>query len=325
MTLMTAVGAEVKSHLPCPPKSIVAFSEKMAKAGFVSRNLQVELPNSEAYDKLSNGELRRMNFIYRWGYQLKSFFKDDMLGSKFPEDIYIYNRNQNGEKSNFFVLARYTYMHGVQIMFSNPLGPDQKADDGKTGMDLKKDKVLLNLTCGMRTSKGFDVWADQVVAQIQKMASYKPENTYYAQAHGHWGYARGKLLMDLKVDDGRSHEMDVIMNMVLAHTDFDATGPHNHHYRPLFQDVSALEAAAGIVKVPACEVTMPIHLYDNYSVEHFVRILNERKDEINTLVDSLNAKRAELESGIDAINKATDSLGNRSTATNRRSRSTSSR
>lgn len=291
-----------------PPESVQVFIRKMHEQGFnLMDTRSVRLASREEYETYDDGTIRNRSCIAKAWEKVNPNAHDELENVRFPQGLHIFNRNMSGGKSNFFVIAEYTRLRGLRIMFSNPLDPDMEGsvsanvgkfaydDTGRNGKQLKNEEVVINLSCRMRTAAGFEKWADETVAFIRKISGYKAYNKYYAQTHGHFGYSRGRLLMDLRVDDGRAHEMNVILNMILAHVDFDATGPHNHHFRPLFRDIETLECAVGIVKVPAAEVTMPVHLYDNYTVERFVELLNERRQELNELIVLVNRRRKEID------------------------------
>ena len=235
-----------KQVKPIPAK-MQEFAEKMGAAGFHLKDTHVRLPPTSRYSPLYDEALEKNGVLVKLFYAIKSRFTNDGLDLVgFPKNWYVFNRNENGEKSNFFVIAEYSRWRGLRVMFTDP-----------DPLDVSKGDALLNRTGILRKK-----WADLAVEMIKEAASHKPENHYFFQSHGHHGYSRGRLLMDLRMDDGRSRERDIFANMILFNIDFDATGPHNNFFLPLFKDMAALEEAVGIVKVPAVEVTMPIKLGD---------------------------------------------------------------
>ncbi|VVB98352.1 Uncharacterised protein [uncultured archaeon] len=329
MSLKIASPETMNKAAPNAPKGMQKFAARMHEAGFHLRDTRsIQFQTSQEYEKLSNGELKRMNFFYRWGYKVKSLFKDELSGLRYPKDYYVFNRNLNGEKSNFIVFAEYGWhfrnflpSKGLRVMFSNPLGPDQKGevsapvlgyhDRGLTGKELKKEQVLLNLDLGRCSSKGYEANCDRLIGLIKQISAYKADNEYYFSSHSHAGYTRGRLAMDAMLDDGRAHEKPIAMNMALAHTDGVSVTMHNHHFRPFFMDFSAIAAAVGMVAIPGMEVTMPIHLYDNYSVERFVEVLNEKRERVNEIVESVNSRRAAISQEISELQKGIDALAAR--------------
>ncbi|MDD5336994.1 MAG: hypothetical protein PHS02_00755 [Candidatus ainarchaeum sp.] len=245
-----------KQVKPIPAK-VQEFAEKMKAAGFHLKNAHVRLPPTSKYSPLYDEALEKNGRFLRLFYGIKSIFTNDGLDLVgFPKNWYVFNRNENGEKSNFFVIVEYSKWHGLRVMFTDPL---KVSEDGAL---LNRTKILRNLRYDAINPINFGKWADLAVKMIEEVASHKPEDHYFFQSHSHHGYSRGRLLMDLLVDDGRSRERDILANLVLSNMDFDATGPHNNFFLPLFRDMAALEKAVGIVKVPAVEVTMPIKLGD---------------------------------------------------------------
>ncbi|MBU0586529.1 hypothetical protein KJ780_03385, partial [Candidatus Micrarchaeota archaeon] len=115
------------------PKRMALFIRKMESNGFQMKKLDVKLSSAEKQECLANGtRAKQMGYILKAYYKFRSFFKDEMKGTYFPENIYVFNRNQNGEQSNFFVFARWNWSRGVELMYSNPLSPE------KGGTKLKK-------------------------------------------------------------------------------------------------------------------------------------------------------------------------------------------
>ncbi|MEM4366593.1 MAG: hypothetical protein QW035_00470 [Candidatus Anstonellales archaeon] len=255
------------------PKHVQKLISKMSESSFFLKSTAFKLPSDEEYGRTLGDTIKNLNIFMTIYYKIKQkFFFKPTHSLTFPDNVLVFNRNKEGEKSNFFVLVKFSKKE-LEIIFTDPLGPSEG------GLTLKPEDLLRIVSLkNFKSEEEMDKAIGEAISLIKEAASHKPENVYYAQMHGHWGCTRGKLLIDLLIDDGCTRESTIIANMLLWHTDFDATGHHNHFLRALYNDVSAVEEALGITKVPAIEVTMPLHLYENFAVERFVKELNSKRE-----------------------------------------------
>ncbi|MEM4366592.1 MAG: hypothetical protein QW035_00465 [Candidatus Anstonellales archaeon] len=298
-------------------KLLYSFIKSMENDGFYVRGKDIKLPSDEEYNKLFSENLNRLSKFLVIYYKIKHKFIKPTSSLLFPDNIIVFNRNKNGEKSNFFVFLKYS-KKGIEVIFTDPLGPSQKNSEGITGNDLKPNEVLRRLVLSnFKSEEEMDKAIGEAISLIKEAASHKPEDVYYAQMHGHWGSTRGIPLIFLSVDDGdpiTAKERNVIASMLLWHTDFDATGHHNHFLKALYDDVSAVEASFGITKVPSIEATLPLKLYDHKEINRFLNEVNKFKEELTESLlfnPCIRAKYSheELTKAIDMINSGINKLG----------------
>ncbi|MDD2655471.1 MAG: hypothetical protein PHQ80_02265 [Candidatus ainarchaeum sp.] len=154
----------------------------------------------------------------------------------------ILNRGLNPDvpgDSNFFVFVKTSSFGRTKVFFTDP----SREDGGKA---LTKRQLMRRFS----SSKVKDEWVSEVKDAVLKTAAAKDTNTRYACAHGHWGENGGK-------DDGVSSRTHILREMMLWHYDIDATGYHNWINAQHFEDIADMEDAAGIMKVPSLELTLP--------------------------------------------------------------------
>ncbi len=92
--------------------------------------------------------------------------------------------------------------------------------------------------------------AQRFANELLEYSQKKPQNEYRKVSHGHWGTIGKKWVMD-----DVSRFQDVIRTMMLYHIDYDATSPHNSFEENVFNQISGIEDALGIMKIPALELT----------------------------------------------------------------------
>lgn len=158
----------------------------------------------------------------------------------------IYNRGLKGGKSNYFVFVR-AESDGMRVLCTNP-----DYSDSAALLPPEQINIVQKVGYGSETAA-----VGTALHVIGNAAAKKPEYSYFAVLHGHWGSFNGKSTAKLHLDDGRSPDRAVMRQMMFYNADFDATGCHNHLPLGEMGRISAIEESAGIVKVPSCELTMP--------------------------------------------------------------------
>ncbi len=193
------------------------------------------------------------------------------------ENERIFNRSA-GAQSNFFVFVRNDPHTGkVSVEYYNPaIGPDA-------------DKLPTKEVVVVSDSRGADLtWADRIANRIAEVAAAKPDNVYFGCMHGHWGFVKDRALVP-SIDDGLSHDYDVIRQMMLYHIDYDATGPHNH-ILPGLDYVTQMEKNVGIVKIPGFELTLPFAPGARNGPHHNIWMAD--MDTVNSVNDTILKQRS---------------------------------
>lgn len=161
----------------------------------------------------------------------------------------IFNRALGHDKrqSNFFVfMKKITNKRGqskVIVCFSDP---EIKTED-KLLVEKRKDYLIREVFINGDEVEAAKKIADRILHYSQK----KPPIEYRKISHGHWGKIGNQWI----ADDGVSRFQDVVRTMMLYHIDYDATTPHNSFEENVFEYLSKVEGALGIVKIPATEIT----------------------------------------------------------------------
>ncbi|MFA5411879.1 MAG: hypothetical protein WC350_00835 [Candidatus Micrarchaeia archaeon] len=183
----------------------------------------------------------------------------------------ILNRGLDSPNSNFCVAMKTSFLGRTKVIFTDP-------SKGEGGKALSKREL-------MRRHSSFgvsDAWVDRVRDDIIRVSRAKDTNTRFVLMHGHWGENEGK-------DDGASSARKIIREMLLWNYDVDATGFHNNVLGRFIRNITELESACGILKVPSIELTLPrrnpddsngphlnIYFRDIDAAESFYRLIEDR-------------------------------------------------
>ncbi len=161
----------------------------------------------------------------------------------------ILNRGLNSPDSNFYVFIRTTIFGRTKVFFTDP-------SRGEGGEKLSKRQLMRRFSTGPFGSS--EKWKRKVEETVIRTSAIKAPSARFVNMHGHWGEnATGYYEKRRFKDDGVSSRRNIIREQMLWHMDIDATGYHNNIIPEHLMEIIDMEAAAGMLKVPSIELTLP--------------------------------------------------------------------